>query len=206
MLLIGVAVVAVIATVALFAWLQQRGPAPVDASAAASAIATPAASFAAPSLPTPTAVTPTSASTAESPAALDPAPVRPAVADSPTLASPAPGAAPAHVERAPVEAPPTVEAKIDHPPDAASVAPTAIPVERATVDGERASGVASAPPRPARPRRELPAPVRADNTAVPPPAAPRAPTVSARCSDILQKASLEPLTATEAAYLKRECR
>ena len=42
--------------------------------------------------------------------------------------------------------------------------------------------------------------------AVPKPAAPLAPAVSARCSDILQKASLEPLTATEAAYLKRECR
>jgi hypothetical protein len=27
-----------------------------------------------------------------------------------------------------------------------------------------------------------------------------------RCSDILQKASLEALTADEAAYLKRECR
>ena len=31
-------------------------------------------------------------------------------------------------------------------------------------------------------------------------------TNGARCSDILQKASLEPLTASEAAYLKRECR
>jgi hypothetical protein len=30
--------------------------------------------------------------------------------------------------------------------------------------------------------------------------------VGARCSDILQKASLEPLTAAEAEYLKRECR
>jgi hypothetical protein len=28
----------------------------------------------------------------------------------------------------------------------------------------------------------------------------------ARCSDILQKASLEPLTADEAAFLRRECR
>jgi hypothetical protein len=27
-----------------------------------------------------------------------------------------------------------------------------------------------------------------------------------RCSDILQKASLEPLSADEAAYLRRECR
>ncbi|HEY4957309.1 MAG TPA: hypothetical protein VII31_05790 [Caldimonas sp.] len=34
--------------------------------------------------------------------------------------------------------------------------------------------------------------------------APRA--AGIRCSDILQKASLEPLTADEADYLKRECR
>ena len=35
---------------------------------------------------------------------------------------------------------------------------------------------------------------------------PRRAAAGARCSDILQKASLEPLTAEEAAYLKRECR
>jgi serine/threonine protein kinase len=182
-LLIGVAVIAVIATVVLFAWLQQRGPAPVDASAAATASATPAAaSIAAPSLPNP-------------------------AASAPTLAPPPTNAGPVLVEQTPVEAPAAVEAKIDRPPDAAPVPPTAIPVERATVDGEAASGVATpSPPRPARPRRESPAPARTDNAAVPPPTAPRAPTVSARCSDILQKASLEPLTATEAAYLKRECR
>jgi hypothetical protein len=121
------------------------------------------------------------------------------------LASPAASAGPVLVERALGEAPP-IEAKIDRPADAAPVRPAAVPVERATVDGEPASGVATAPPRPARPRRESPAPARADNAALPRPAAPLAPTVSARCSDILQKASLEPLTATEAAYLKRECR
>jgi hypothetical protein len=43
------------------------------------------------------------------------------------------------------------------------------------------------------------------------PAAPRAipqpaQATQARCSDILQKASLEPLSASEAAYLKKECR
>jgi len=32
------------------------------------------------------------------------------------------------------------------------------------------------------------------------------PGVQAKCSDILQKASLEPLTADEAAFLRRECR
>ena len=37
------------------------------------------------------------------------------------------------------------------------------------------------------------------------PAPPRS-TASAKCSDILRKASLEPLTATEAEFLKKECR
>ena len=50
-LLVGGAVVAMVATVSLFAWLQQRSPAPVNASAAASAsAAVPAASLASPSL------------------------------------------------------------------------------------------------------------------------------------------------------------
>ena len=180
-LLIGVAVVAVIATVALFVWLQQRGPASINASNAASAIVTPApASFAAASPPTPIASAPTRTTAADAPTAL--------------------------VERTPVDAPPAGEAKIDHPPDAAPGPATAVPVERATIDGDAASSAATASPRPARPRRESPAPARADNAAVPKPAAPRVPSVSAQCSDILQKASLEPLTATEAAYLKRECR
>jgi len=127
-------------------------------------------------------------------------------------ASPAPGAGPALVERTPVETQPAVKptpaiaAKIDPPPDATPAPPTAVPVERATVDGDAASGAATASPRPTRPRREAQKPARADNVAVPKPTEPRTPTVNARCSDILQKASLEPLTATEAAYLKRECR
>ncbi|MEO7055350.1 MAG: serine/threonine-protein kinase [Caldimonas sp.] len=64
-------------------------------------------------------------------------------------------------------------------------------------------------PVPPRPRRETPA-VRVEPSlpnepvAVPRPAPPRG--TGARCSDILQKASLEPLTAEEAVYLKRECR
>jgi hypothetical protein len=38
------------------------------------------------------------------------------------------------------------------------------------------------------------------------PAPAQAFTKGAKCSDILQKASLEPLTAGETAYLKKECR
>ncbi len=60
----------------------------------------------------------------------------------------------------------------------------------------------AAPPR-SRPREpRLPAPrpeVRAE------PVAPTRP-IGGRCSDILQKGSLQPLTAEESAYLRRECR
>jgi hypothetical protein len=36
--------------------------------------------------------------------------------------------------------------------------------------------------------------------------APTSDGAAARCGDILQKASLEPLSAAEVSYLKRECR
>jgi len=180
-LLIGVAVVAMVATVAVFAWLQPRGPAPVNASASAPA------------------------SASATPATLEASPQRSDSADAPTLAPSAAQAAPAVVEPPPVEASPAVEAKTEPPPD---LSRSALPAEHATRDGEMASGVAVAPPRSTKPRREppQPAPTRTEDVALPKPNASRAPTVSARCSDILQKASLEPLTATEAAYLKKECR
>ena len=47
-------------------------------------------------------------------------------------------------------------------------------------------------------------PPRADTERPSPTANPSV--TGARCSDILQKASLEPLTEGEAIYLKRECR
>ena len=91
-------------------------------------------------------------------------------------------------------------------PSTAVEAPTATPAPSAAP--------ASAPlpaqlPAPARPRRETPPPrveptFRNEPVAMPRPAPP--PGSGARCSDILQKGSLEPLTAEEAAYLKRECR
>ena len=80
-----------------------------------------------------------------------------------------------------------------------------------TFEREAAAVIQAAPTRPSRPRRES-APARSDSTTAAKAAAPtyatppHAVTNSARCSDILQKASLEPLTASEAAYLKRECR
>ena len=57
-----------------------------------------------------------------------------------------------------------------------------------------------------RVHREPPATPRSEPAEAVKAPAPRAAVVSSKCSDILQKASLEPLTADESAYLKRECR
>jgi len=191
-LLIGGALVAVIVTVSVFAWLQQRGAAP--------AVAKPPAASIAPALPPPTGPT-----AAESPAVVDTPATRPTLAETPTVAPPAARAANPVAERAPNDAPPPVEARSDRPSDAAPVPPAALPDERAPADGKAASAVAATPTRTPRPRRESPA-ARGDSDVVAKPAPPHPPVVSSRCSDILQKASLEPLTASEAAYLKRECR
>ena len=81
--------------------------------------------------------------------------------------------------------------------------------------------LASARRRPRRPRRPRPTRrarhVRTATSPTPhvdasvdtkptPTPAPTHPSVSAKCSDILQKASLESLSAEESAYLKKECR
>jgi hypothetical protein len=63
---------------------------------------------------------------------------------------------------------------------------------------------ASAPPRPRREPARVEPPVESRPSPGYPSAYP--PAKGTRCSDILQKGSLEPLTAEEAAYLKRECR
>ncbi len=76
------------------------------------------------------------------------------------------------------------------------------PVERRPVARELGLPVPSAPSASPRPRKEIVVP-RSEPAVVKAPA-PRA--AGIRCSDILQKASLEPLTADEADYLKRECR
>jgi serine/threonine protein kinase len=68
--------------------------------------------------------------------------------------------------------------------------------------------VATPVPTPAaasRPHRE-PAVPRGEASTETKPAPARTSSASGKCSDILQKASLEPLTAEESAYLKRECR
>ena len=185
-LLVGSAIVAVIAAAMIFAWQQRRNAVPSGASPAASTIAIPApASVAAPSLPLPAV-------------ASDRTPL--SVPASTPVAEP-----PSPAERS--ERTPPSAATTSRMPEAAVVVPEAPPVEPGIVERGAPSGLASAPDRTPRPRRDTAGPARADGIAVTPrPAPPREPAIGARCSDILQKASLEPLTAADAAYLKRECR
>ena len=99
----------------------------------------------------------------------------------------------------------------------ASAAPQVVEPPLAPPAAEPASGLPS--PDPAEPRRASAVTRPAASTAAPrtrreaapalrPEPAARAPArvTGARCSDILQKGSLEPLSAEEGAYLKRECR
>ncbi len=137
---------------------------------------------------------------------------RPPAVDATPAAAPvaAPVAAPA---AAPVE---TTVPAVGAAPVAAPIAepgagPAAAPVARpAPTRPEPSAPVTTRAPR--EPSRDLPRePPRRETPAVRSPAAdaPYAPDprpAGARCSDILQKASLEPLTAEEAAYLRRECR
>jgi len=110
---------------------------------------------------------------------------------------------------APIQLPPAPA-----PETPASAAPAPAPAASAP---DVPASTAPVPPPPAPEPAPAPAPAASAPTPVivaPPTPKPRpaasapAPTATkgARCSDILQKASLEPLTASEAAYLKRECR
>ena len=114
-----------------------------------------------------------------------------------TLAAPASAVAPAvptpglpMIDESPVAS--------DKPPTAATTT-NATPTEPAPVAPASITPVAAKPRRPAptaavpRPTADRPAPT---NTAV----------TQGKCSDTLQRASLEPLTPAEATFLKRECR
>jgi serine/threonine protein kinase len=108
-----------------------------------------------------------------------------------TLPTPAPAPVPAPVV---VAAPAPVIETPAPPPASATTAPTV-------------SAAASKPkrePRIVEPRVAESRPVAAEPA--PKPAPTNTAGNKARCSDILQKASLEPLTASEAEFLKKECR
>jgi serine/threonine protein kinase len=124
-----------------------------------------------------------------------------AVVQPPTAApvpapAPAPVAAPAP-EPAPPPAPVAAPAAAPAPTPAPAPSPVAAPAP------------SPAPAPPPRERRERTPPVSENphETAAPPVAKPgRSAAVQARCSDILQKASLEQLSAEESSFLRKECR
>ena len=132
-----------------------------------------------------------------------PAPVEPL----PTAAAPA-SAGPSPEPLVPASAaadiatslPPALPASASTPaPAAIASQPDATPAPSTAPPSAPSTAPPPAPPASAASPRSRPA---AAPTTV------AAPTTAkgSRCSDILQKASLEPLTSSEAAYLKKECR
>ncbi len=114
---------------------------------------------------------------------------------SPAVAAPAMPAAP------PVAAPAEPSPVVPEPAPPPTIKPAVPPVAKA------APAPIVKPAAPPEPRPRPPPSEAAPRTDTERPAPTANPSVTgSRCSDILQKASLEPLTASEAVYLKRECR
>ena len=135
--------------------------------------------------------------------------------DAKPMAEPAvEAAAPAASAAAAVPAPtpPPVSAPVPAAAAPALVIEPSAPVPQAAPAASTVAPTVSAAASKAKrePRVVEPRFVEPRAPAAEPAARPAAPTNSAvtkaRCSDILQKASLEPLTASEAEYLKKECR
>ena len=144
---------------------------------------------------------------AASPAAsAPPVQVGPAPAPEPmALPAPAPPPAAAVLTPAPEPAP-----MLAPPPRQVTTAPAPAPQAKPVPAAAPATASMNAEPQ-ARPRREPRSPEpRTVEPATRPETERAAPTntavTRAKCSDILQKASLEPLTASEANFLKKECR
>ena len=137
-------------------------------------------------VPAPPSAGPAELAPAVAPAASEP--VTGAVSAAPALPALPPAAVAAEPARVVPDAPPAPAIKPNAPPmtkPAPAVKPAAAPEFKSRTP---------APEPPPRADTERPSPTA--NPSV----------TGARCSDILQKASLEPLTEGEAIYLKRECR
>jgi serine/threonine protein kinase len=180
---IAVASGAVVAVLAVFGWLQPK------------IIARPAAAPQAPAASA-SAATPPAPQIAETPVAASAATPAPIV-DEGVATTPVPPP-PRSIDTTPTS---PQRASVDATPTSPPVEPARSPPPATVVPGteSEARAASASVPRSQRPRREAVAP-RSD-TAPPPPRS-----ANSRCSDILQKASLEPLTASEADYLRRECR
>jgi len=174
---IAIASGAVVAVLAVFGWLQPKILERPTAAAQA-----PAASAATP--PTPQVAATPAATSAATPAPAVDEGVATTTSSSTSIDTTGPQRA---SDDTTTPSPPAEPARSIAPP---TVAPAA--------EGEPRTASASASRNP-RPRRDTVAP-RSDGAPVPSRSA------NSRCSDILQKASLEPLAPSEAEYLRRECR
>ena len=134
----------------------------------------------------------------DTPAHSDTTPPAPAPS-APAVVLPAPTPGPASTPGPALPAPAPTAAATPSPAPPASSA-SALPVSPAPQTTAGVPAPATRPPT--RPVREARVPKPAAEAIPSPPPKPARP---ARCSDILQKASLEPLTSEEAAYLRREC-
>jgi len=137
----------------------------------------------------------------------------PAPAPAPAAAVPAPvvpAPVPAPIVATPQELPTVDDIEAPAAPERGKASP-ATPAPQPTAEPlpEPAAPVAQTParkPAPAKPLAEATETKRPTRVATPEPTPRKLGVPSSRCSDILQKASLEPLTPEEAAYLRRECR
>ncbi|WP_418319290.1 serine/threonine-protein kinase [Piscinibacter sakaiensis] len=136
----------------------------------------------------------------------------PAATPEPQIAKPA-EPAPASPPDRQATAPPTAAPQAVAPPAEVSAPPPPAPASVAKPAAPTPPPAPAKKPEPepepeperraARPAAPAPAPAPARTEAAPAQAA-RA-VLPARCSDILMKASLEPLTTEESSYLRREC-
>jgi len=207
-LLLGAAVLLIVSGLAFAVYLalQANEDDAVKPSAPAASAALGPASAVSATVP---AVAPPASATV--PEATSPASaVAPPASAAPAVAAPATSAA-AEVASSPLPSASAAAAAPRPSPTSRAEPSRPAPVEPSASPRRAPPAAASAAPRP---RPEPPAETRSAPGYAPsyspgyapttPPASPYA--RGARCSDILQKASLEPLTAEEAAYLKRECR
>jgi hypothetical protein len=132
------------------------------------------------------------------------APAASALALTPPAPAPASAAIPMPAPSS-VASPVTVERPAATAPPAASATSASVEAQPSVALPPATVAATPAPPPPARPHRN-PATAHVDPSPTEPKVEAPRHASSARCSDILQKASLEPLTAEEADYLRRECR
>jgi serine/threonine protein kinase len=183
---------ALIGIAALVLQFASRSAGRVPAATATAATTMRAAALAAPAASTPATALATVTPTTPAPEA-QPSP--PPASVKPTLMTPAATTAPT-----PAATAPTLAHTAPHPASAPTTAASR------TVPGPTAVAAAHTVPTPTPPAARTAAPVAA---AAPAPAALVATSPEerqARCTEILQKASLEKITPTETDFFKRECK